>query len=263
MSTIESDDLRFITYPGNIVPTTGQPPSTYPEHVDPMTFNKWDGLPRYLPYKICQNPSQRLINGAGAGDVGAVRAALADGATVDDSTNNGRTALHISANNGECATIEYLVDRGANVNARRADGRTPLYHAAEAGHLDAVRILVDAGALITVRDHFGGTPLQICQSPAVLAYLESCLAQGIGTGDEVAEGTVSDSEGESSSRRQGDSRLTESGDGSSEADDELVEGARLTAMPEKVAASMASVAVAGMKKASSKTGKSKRRKAKK
>jgi ankyrin repeat protein len=149
-----------------------------------MTFNKWDGLPRYLPYKKAESPTERLINGAGAGDVAAVRAALAAGASVDAATPNGRTALHIAANNGECATIEYLVDRGADVNVRRADGRTPLYHASEGGHLEAVRILVDAGALITVRDGFGGTPLQITQSPAVLAYLESCVAQGIGTGEE-------------------------------------------------------------------------------
>ncbi|KAG3209205.1 hypothetical protein PC129_g19779 [Phytophthora cactorum] len=61
-------------------------------------------------------------------------------------TNDGRTALHIAAEEGHTEVIRFLLSRGALVDTPDRMHRTPLMMAAYRGHKDAVQLLLDSGA---------------------------------------------------------------------------------------------------------------------
>ena len=73
------------------------------------------------------------------------------------------------------AAIAVLLDAGADPETRNVDGRTPLHLAANDGGPENVDALLDAGANVEARDHLGMTPLHLaadsCRSPAVIAVL--------------------------------------------------------------------------------------------
>jgi ankyrin repeat protein len=78
---------------------------------------------------------------------------------VDDSDQNGMTALHFAAENGHAECVKWCLVMRANVNAREMDGWTPLYMATSRGHADIVCLLLDAGAVVDATNNFGYTSL--------------------------------------------------------------------------------------------------------
>ena len=131
-----------------------------------------------------------LIVAARAGDVGAVRALVADGADVDARQGDGATALHWAAHRGDLVLAEALLAAGADVDAanaldatpavagvaerrrrargpaawrRGADanvslkmGETPLMSAARSCDVDTVRLLLAAGADVNAAERERG-----------------------------------------------------------------------------------------------------------
>jgi hypothetical protein len=113
------------------------------------------------------DPNRDLWNAARLGDIGGVRAALADGAgnlgeaLVECARNNllqgaadllDRGAdvgfgdglpLRRAAEHGNADMVRLLLERGANVHA---DNEYALQQAAVNGHAETVRVLLDAGA---------------------------------------------------------------------------------------------------------------------
>lgn len=81
------------------------------------------------------------------------------GADVNDTFDNGRTALHMVTLRGDYRTMSVLVGGGANLEARDPSGRTPLSVGAQTGFTDPVRSLLHYGANPNTQDNDGSTPL--------------------------------------------------------------------------------------------------------
>ena len=58
----------------------------------------------------------------------------------------GISPLHIAAQTGQSATVQYLLSVGANKESSTRDNWTPLWIAARMGHLEVVKLLVESGA---------------------------------------------------------------------------------------------------------------------
>ena len=110
---------------------------------------------------IYDHESITLLHAAARADVNAERVTflLDKGADVDELDNEGRTALHHAAQNGEVEVIKVLLDRGAEIDALDKDNRTPLHFAATERRTGAVKLLLQRGAKPNIEDRYGSTPL--------------------------------------------------------------------------------------------------------
>lgn len=99
-----------------------------------------------------------------AGDDARVRELLAVGTSPDalDGASPGllRPVL-AAAFHGQCGILRQLIAGGARVDVLNIQGRTALHLAADQGHGDAVALLAAAGAPLEARDLFGQTPLHL------------------------------------------------------------------------------------------------------
>ncbi|KAF8102815.1 hypothetical protein N665_0194s0028 [Sinapis alba] len=84
---------------------------------------------------------------------------LKRGFDPNESDNNGRTPLHISASKGSLNCVLLLLDYHADPNCRDADGNIPLWEAMVEGHDKIVKVLLEHGAFIEAGDvgHFACT----------------------------------------------------------------------------------------------------------
>lgn len=85
---------------------------------------------------------------ASRGHLDIVKALVAAGASVDDTSRGDNTALVSAAANGHLHVVAFLVSVGANANDRNADGKTAQDVAAENGHQDVVTFLRSSTSLI-------------------------------------------------------------------------------------------------------------------
>ncbi len=89
---------------------------------------------------------------------------LRRGARVEDTDDQGRTALHVAASNNHLRVVAVLLGAGADVNAQASrGGETPLHLAAERGHLAVCECLVFNKAQLAVKDEAGQTPLELAE----------------------------------------------------------------------------------------------------
>ena len=107
-----------------------------------------------------------LVYAARANDLDSVKALLAAGADVNQTTGYGWSPLLVATQNRYYKLGAYLLDHGANVNLANKGGWTPLYLATdnrniESGdypvrkgdmdHLDFIKLLLDKGADVNAR----------------------------------------------------------------------------------------------------------------
>ena len=104
--------------------------------------------------------AQRLSGAAFAGDIAAMKQALADRADPNTKDpQSGSTLLATAALMGHTEVIALLLTHGADVNARSSDGGTALHAAAFLGRAETVKLLLKKGADISLRNSMGSTAI--------------------------------------------------------------------------------------------------------
>ena len=92
--------------------------------------------------------------------------------SIESTTNNKETPLHLAAAKGHHYIVEYLAKQGCNMNAKTSaqknqfsfDQFTPLHLAITNNHLKTVDCLLKNGADLNTRDNDGDTPLLVAVS---------------------------------------------------------------------------------------------------
>ncbi len=98
---------------------------------------------------------------------------LKQGADADTKGCSGRTALHCAAAAGDSALVRVLHAGGASLRVVDGDSATPLHGAAEAGHTAVVAFVLAQGADANARDRQGRTPLHLA---ALMGHCEVAKA---------------------------------------------------------------------------------------
>lgn len=90
--------------------------------------------------------SDSLRHAAAAGDLTALKGALAAGLDVDARDGEGRTALMLATLNGQAGAVAALLARGADPSGADAHGTTPLQAAVAADEREIIAMLRSYGA---------------------------------------------------------------------------------------------------------------------
>ena len=100
-----------------------------------------------------------LITAAKRGDAGAVRALLAQGASVHAQDENGVTALIAAAYRNDLEIADLLIQAGADVNTQDHTQQSAYLIATSEGYPDLLKRTLQAGADIHSKDSYNGTGL--------------------------------------------------------------------------------------------------------
>lgn len=118
------------------------------------------------------------IAAAFTGRAAAVQTLIDAGADLSLANLQGRTALHLAADQDHALVVAALCAAGAPLAALDFHGHTALHLAAWQDHRDSVRALVAARAPLAARDINGDTPLALAASEPVPEVVRILLAAG-------------------------------------------------------------------------------------
>lgn len=91
------------------------------------------------------------------------RSLVGQGASLNLTDKNGRTALHLFADEGNVESVVALIDQGAELNMTDENGLTALHLAVNEGNGKSVVALIDQGAEFDVINNNGNTPLMLAR----------------------------------------------------------------------------------------------------
>ena len=113
------------------------------------------------------------------GHTAVVEYLLKQGADTEARDTEGYTALHWAAFCGHTEIVDYLLDRGANREAKNKWGYTALHFAAQAGRLEIANYLIEErGVDISARDNQDNTALHLAARAGRLDVLKSLIEVG-------------------------------------------------------------------------------------
>uniref|UniRef100_A0A8C7JIT7 Ankyrin repeat domain 27 n=1 Tax=Oncorhynchus kisutch TaxID=8019 RepID=A0A8C7JIT7_ONCKI len=124
------------------------------EWLDEEPEEQHAGLPSWteLCHPLCQCPH--------CGPTQKKLACLqASGLSVNSSSVDGFTPLHVAALHGHTALVSLFSRHEANVDARNSQSATPLHLASQNNHVQVVTSLLECNAKLNKKDHYGNTPL--------------------------------------------------------------------------------------------------------
>ena len=102
---------------------------------------------------------QRLLAASAAGDVSAIRAAVAMGADPATRDAAGTPALMLATIARATDAVQALLDAGADVDAQDAQRDNPFLYAGAEGMLDILTLANEAGADPAITNRYGGVAL--------------------------------------------------------------------------------------------------------
>ena len=119
---------------------------------------------------------QTLRDASLEGRIDLVVAAVDQGARIDATDADGRTALMYAAFNGHAECVRWLLERGAAVGARENVGRTALMFASSGPFPETAQILLEYGSNPNDADEYEGwTPLMFAAAEGQLEVIQVLL----------------------------------------------------------------------------------------
>jgi ankyrin repeat protein len=128
---------------------------------------------------------ENATNAAETGDAGAIDYVHRHGMDLNAVDEDGRAALHVAAERGDCIVAERLIELGADPCIEGNLGLTPAHVAAYCGHTDVLDAVLDAGGSTNARDRDGSTPLHWACSAGKIRSVRCLLRR-----DDVNTGVV-------------------------------------------------------------------------
>lgn len=99
---------------------------------------------------------------------------------LQDNDNLGKSAIHIAAQSGHCAALQYLHnDCRSNINQTCGNAKmTPLHYAAKEGNTEALKYIMSLADTVDCFDKFGRTPLHLSVASNKLLVVTLLLNAG-------------------------------------------------------------------------------------
>jgi hypothetical protein len=119
-----------------------------------------------------------IHNAAGYGSLKEIQRFLASGVEVDSIDADGDTPLLRACRFGQHLAARLLINKGASVNASTRNGRSSLHVASVCDCPELVELLLDEGAHLEATDENGWTPLMCAASQGMQSIAESLLDRG-------------------------------------------------------------------------------------
>ena len=150
--------------------STCHPSCIYPEcykaecsNREPYSPDEFETCHTYLfVFNWCSfDDPRKLITAARSGALDTVMTEIANGESVNATSNNGATALMGASRGKHKDIVEFLIDHKAKVNKKDDDGWTALIYAVAAEDNDIAGMLLAHGADPNIRNKDGKTALTI------------------------------------------------------------------------------------------------------
>jgi uncharacterized protein len=122
---------------------------------------------------------QNIPRAAKANDVGKIRQLLSDGASPNQTDEDGTsTGMHVAAASGNLQIMAILYKAGGDINARNSVGDSPLDLAAEHDQLEAAKLLLEMKARVNDQDKNGMTALMFAAKAGDVEMIRALLEGG-------------------------------------------------------------------------------------
>lgn len=122
---------------------------------------------------------KNIPRAAKANDVGKIRQLLSDGASPNQTDEDGATTgMHVAASTGNLQIMAILYKAGADINARDTVGNTPLDLAASHDQLEAAKLLLDMKARANDQNRNGMTALMFAAKSGDVEMVRAMLERG-------------------------------------------------------------------------------------
>eukprot|EP01087_Luapelamoeba_hula_P016302 TRINITY_DN500_c1_g2_i1.p1 TRINITY_DN500_c1_g2~~TRINITY_DN500_c1_g2_i1.p1 ORF type:complete len:416 (-),score=38.82 TRINITY_DN500_c1_g2_i1:110-1357(-) len=108
----------------------------------PYLIAKERSLSAILAFLARKTPTGLLCNAAKNGDLAQVKQLLAQGVSIEQDDQNGKTALHWAVERKDVKMAALLIDMGANIGAKNQRGQTPVHYAGYQGSLEILKLMI-------------------------------------------------------------------------------------------------------------------------
>ena len=125
---------------------------------------------------------KKFLKAAADGDTKALRHCfyydIPDDYSIDVRDADGKTALHLAAENGHAEAAGFLIEKKANVDAKTNGGATPLFYAVQKDHTEIAKALIAAGADVNAHSNEYAYPLHWAANNGDFDIVKLLVAKG-------------------------------------------------------------------------------------